>query len=438
MSLILGPSASAVEALRKMRLEGEVSRVTVLVAWARLAGIAYFFDALGPDISKVRIMVGMAGAGTSAEALSHLRAHCGEVWLFHKHHRQTFHPKVYGFDEPGSPPNRSRLLVGSSNLTGGGLFSNFEGSLMATLEPAKSAPDLEVWNSLNEAFASLSASPYAERIADDDRIQMLLDERYLSTETTLRRRSGSDGEKAAKGGTKRGKPESPPPPMQPPRLPPAARVFTDPIPVIVPVEAPAIVKAPAPGTTDVAEALAAQAAPFVADGVFFIRTLTANDVAKALGNQTGTFEPDLGVTARNEMPGFWGWPERFNVVVHKSTPRQEWDASAIGYSSARPEGVEMRLMIWFRSARPAVDENSKSHAAEFRLRPGIGEFRLLLPTKFSVKTLVLLERLPRAEAHDFRFRIIAEGEDGYADFQHYLRRRRTGHSYGYGPDDPEE
>jgi hypothetical protein len=77
---------------------------------------------MGTDINKVRVVVGMAGAGTSAEALSYLKAHCAEVHLFHKHHRQTFHPKIYCFDGSGDPPAASRLIVGSSNLTGGGLF----------------------------------------------------------------------------------------------------------------------------------------------------------------------------------------------------------------------------------------------------------------------------------------------------------------------------
>jgi hypothetical protein len=45
-----------------MRAAGGLERVTVLIVWARITGVALFLHALGTDISKVRIVVGMAGA----------------------------------------------------------------------------------------------------------------------------------------------------------------------------------------------------------------------------------------------------------------------------------------------------------------------------------------------------------------------------------------
>ena len=437
MRLILGPAKTAIDTMREMHDRQEVSSITVLVAWARVAGVAYFLDMLGADSTKVRIVVGMAGAGTSAEALSFLRAHCGRVHLFHKHHRQTFHPKVYCFDGPGNPPAYSRVLVGSSNLTGGGLFSNFEASLKGTLKPSTSENDRKSWRSIIRAYDELAASPFSEPITSDDRIQVLLEERYLSTERLLRRRSAGDGKTAAKGSIRRAKPEAPPPALIVPALPAATRAFVDPAAAVIvprtrpptPAAAPAVVPAPSP---------VAPTPAFVADGVFFVRTLTGNDVAKALGNQVGTFEPDLGIMARDEMPEFWGWPNEFATVVHTKS-REEWAARAIAFSTARPAGVEIELMLWFREARPRSDENLKAHAAEFRFRPGTkAAFQSLLPIGFSVTSLVVIERLPEDEAYDFRLRIIAQGESGYDDYHGYLTRTRPGHQFGYGPDDPEE
>jgi HKD family nuclease len=175
MQLILGPANSAIDTIRQIRTGRVIERVTVLVAWARINGVALFLDALGADIRKVGIAVGMAGAATSVEALSYLRAHCAEVHLFHKHHRQTFHPKVYCFDGPGNPPVASHLLVGSSNITGGGLFSNYEASLVSPLAPAASSAEFETWNSVMSAFDSVVSSPFSEHITDDERIQVLLE-----------------------------------------------------------------------------------------------------------------------------------------------------------------------------------------------------------------------------------------------------------------------
>lgn len=357
MPLILGPASPAIDAIRQIRGESDVVRVTVLVAWARITGVALFLDALGTDIGKVRIAVGMAGAATSAEALSYLRAHCAEVHLFHKHHRQTFHPKVYCFDEAGDPPASSRLIVGSSNLTGGGLFSNYEASLVSALTPAVSALDCETWTSVMSAFQAVVTSPFSERIIDDARIQVLIEERYLSTESRLRRRGAEDGAAAAKGSVRRGKPEAPPPKLIIPPIPPPLHVFTDPAPIPsqMPPTAFGAVGPPAVST--------ALPAPFVADGRFFVRTLTPNDVAKILGHQVGTFEPDLGVTARDELPGFWGWPNRFVAVTRQQT-RDEWPARAKAFSSTAPVGVNVEFMQWFRAARPPTAADPRAHAAE--------------------------------------------------------------------------
>lgn len=436
MSLILGPANAAIDTFRQICAAGGLESVTVLVAWARIAGVALFLDALGTDISKVRIVVGMAGAGTSVEALSYLRAHCAEVYLFHKHHRQTFHPKVYCFDASGDPPVVSQLIVGSSNITGGGLFSNYEASLVSVLTPATSTADRMTWSSVMSAFDTIAASPFSERIISDDRIQVLLEERYLSTESRLRRRGTEDAAASAKGSARRGKPEAPPPKLVLPRLPPPSRTFTDPFVQAV----PALPIAPTPPTVVPAlpQLLTVSAEPFVADGRFFVRTLTPNDVAKILGHQVGTFEPDLGVTARDELPGFWGWPGQF-VTVTRELLRDEWAARARVFSSAVPAGANVEFMQWFRAARSPTAADPRAHAAEHRFRIGPkGTLQSALPVGFGVTSLVVIERLPDNSAYDFRVRIIAQGEPEYSDYSRYLTHPRPRHRYGYGPDDPEE
>ena len=187
-----------------------------------------------------------------------------------------------------------------------------------------------------------------------------------------------------------------------------------------------------------AQPVAVSAEPFVADGRFFVRTLTPNDVAKILSHQVGTFEPDLGVTARDELLGFWGWPDRF-VTVTRELPREEWAARAKVFSSAASTGTDIEFMQWFRAARPASAADPRAHAAEHRFRVGPKRtFQSALPTGFGVTSLVVIERLPDDAAYDFRIGVIAQGEPVYADYSRYLTHVRPRHRYGYGPDDPEE
>jgi len=54
----------------------------------------------------------------------------GEVFVFKNAIRSTFHPKIYLFRNDRA----AELLVGSGNLTEGGLFTNYEGSLRVSLD----------------------------------------------------------------------------------------------------------------------------------------------------------------------------------------------------------------------------------------------------------------------------------------------------------------
>ena len=99
--------------------------------------------------------------------------------------------------------------------------------------------------------------------------------------------------------------------------------------------------------------------PEEASTLFYVRTLTPNDVSKAHKKTPGTWEPDLGLTARNEHPDFWGWPTSYTQV---SADRQEWRIKALYRSRTLTQGLLSELCIWFRPERPG-------HPAEHRFRP---------------------------------------------------------------------
>ncbi len=81
--------------------------------------------------ASVRISVGIDLNGTSREGLEDLlnATPNGEVWIFHNAGTPTFHPKVCLFKND----NQAELIVGSGNLTAGGLFTNYEAGLSTSL-----------------------------------------------------------------------------------------------------------------------------------------------------------------------------------------------------------------------------------------------------------------------------------------------------------------
>lgn len=105
------------------------------IAFIKQSGVRHISDALAEFSHRaaVRISVGIDLANTSKEGLSGL-LECvegrGGVWIFHNENASTFHPKVYLF----KGKDRADLVVGSGNLTEGGLFTNYEASLSVSLD----------------------------------------------------------------------------------------------------------------------------------------------------------------------------------------------------------------------------------------------------------------------------------------------------------------
>ena len=98
------------------------------VAFVKRSGTRYVRQAL-QEFSRraeVRISVGVDLCGTSREGLTDLLALApGGVFVYRNSGPYTFHPKVYLFKSA----THADVLTGSGNLTGGGLFTNYEASL---------------------------------------------------------------------------------------------------------------------------------------------------------------------------------------------------------------------------------------------------------------------------------------------------------------------
>ena len=412
MTFFLGPKHSA-RFLQEVPARFKLRNGFIVVAWARRAGVGLLYSALGENLRNVDVVVGMANGGTSAEALALLLSISRRVFVYHKHHLQTFHPKVYLFDDGQNPPSDAALLVGSSNLTGGGLYQNIEGNLAIALRPSNRVRDRATFNSVVQEVDRLLASPFCEQLTDVERIRQLLADRYVSNEAVLARKRRRDNRGVARRGERRQRPEAPPPPLPPFILPQLEVDFGG-----VEEEGNGVEPAPAEGQMP---------APFDPTEQFYVRTLTANDVNKLHGRTPGTAEWDIGVTARDARPDFWGWPDQYAIIV-RQLPRLEWQTTGSLRSSLTGEaGEDIEIVLWFREQRPG-------HAAEHRLR--IGPRNTLLdatPNEFDTTSLVVLERLPVGRPYTFMVHMLTIQDPEYDDYLEYLTYDRPQHRFGYGP-----
>lgn len=104
----------------------------IAVAWAKKSGLGRVWDALEAyrnQGGKVTLIVGVSEGGATKEGLELALKAADQGYVFHDP-RRTFHPKVY-FASSNGPRS---LLVGSSNLTAGGLSWNYEASVWVDWE----------------------------------------------------------------------------------------------------------------------------------------------------------------------------------------------------------------------------------------------------------------------------------------------------------------
>jgi hypothetical protein len=175
----------------------KIDRVTMVVAWARFSGLGLLekeIRAFQRRGGRLRIIVGIDQGIATVPGLTLVAKLADEAFVFHNS-KSTFHPKLY----LGEGKSKAGLLVGSSNLTAGGLFGNYEAGLGAEFSlPGEAAEP-----------ALVEARDYVARLIADKAVCLRLTKtlikrleanpRYAISHRERRspaaRRRGSSGEK---------------------------------------------------------------------------------------------------------------------------------------------------------------------------------------------------------------------------------------------------
>ena len=168
--------------------------LNVAVAFAKNSGVLRVKDAFSHFRERggsVNVYVGVDLGGTSYEALTTLRLHTDSLNVVHSERGQTFHSKIYQF----SGEKSGLLVVGSHNLTAGGLWTNFESSVHITIDGEKAA-EAKISKEIGDYFQELAglATSFMP-ITSQDEIERLLDEGYVTKEVADRVRRASDAKR---------------------------------------------------------------------------------------------------------------------------------------------------------------------------------------------------------------------------------------------------
>lgn len=133
--------------------------------------------------TAVRMVVGVDMGGTSKEVLKELASWPVEVYVFkNRKSGVTFHPKLYIVEAA----NTAEVLLGSNNLTDGGLYGNYEGAVRVSYSLPADAIELTKAKTELSKFIS-PALPVGRRL-DAAYLQLLLLRRDIPDEAEARTR----------------------------------------------------------------------------------------------------------------------------------------------------------------------------------------------------------------------------------------------------------
>jgi len=176
--------ANHAESIRTLLQLPKPAQILVSVAFARTNGLDSIQDSIKPLAAKTKVFVGIRNDITSIQAIRQLLALKLDLYAVDTGSRRTiFHPKLY----LAANAANAIAIIGSANMTFGGLHNNIEVSTRMTLDLAGNKADKEFVNNVVSAFDSMQASHpnHVFKIKDEKHAQKLFDEGRLADEEVV-------------------------------------------------------------------------------------------------------------------------------------------------------------------------------------------------------------------------------------------------------------
>ncbi len=367
----------------------------ICVAFAKASGVLRLAPTLQRFLERggrVEIVVGIDEDITTRQALELIMKFSTAAYVFNNP-AATFHPKVYLFEAPGK---QAVAFIGSSNLTVGGLYTNYEADLGLDLDLTQPA-DRETYNRILAIFTNACdvASGNALRL-DPATIEQLTQSGAVGDEARSRTRRAR---------VKRIEPTAPPLFPRTPVLPP---------PPIDPSVTDLVPRVETTGDAEEDQAATADLQPWQA----FVMTLGSRDTRQQRGFSRDVYIP---LAARDHAPDFWDWPTQF---------RSGGDATIGQYQ-------ERRLDILVRPARGKAQVVEGVRLYYYNIKH---EFRLncsRLIRGAQLGDLLVIQKSPMGaffDGHTYAFEatVISASDPGYHAFARECSNRVSGSTKRWG------
>lgn len=367
------------------------------VAFVKAGGMLRLAPALQSFMdrgNRIEIVSGIDDGITSKQGLELVMRYSTTAYVFNNP-MTTFHPKLYLFEVP---QKRAVAFIGSSNLTSGGLYTNYEANLRIEFDLSL-AEDRKAYDSILAIFLNASDVNTGNAIQlDAALLERLVRENKLADETRqVRRRLAPRRARVS----------------EPPLFP---RTPVPPAPRIAPNLIGLIPKVRMTGDADVDQKTMTEFQPWE----MFVMILGVRDTRQRKGYSRDVYIP---LAARDFKREFWGWPVKFKPGSDKTVGRYP----------------ERRIDILVRpvTGRAQVVEGVRLYyyniKHEFRLNCG----RLIEGAKPG--DLLVIQKSPAGtlfEGHTYEFEatVIPLADSRYQTFVKECRRKAAGRSskwWGY-------
>lgn len=305
-------------------VHGNFNTLKAAVAFVKNSGVRYLSDDIRQFLDNggyCRWVIGIDQYGTSIDGLTILLETVegkGEIYIYHDENDYvTFHPKLYLFEGQGT----ALLIIGSGNLTEGGLYINDEGFAVKILDLSIDS-DKEVYSEVNRAFDAWSNTDLDTVCRlEPDFLRALIEFDYIRSEEHLRQRHkretfGSqvledvkDKPKLFGSDNKR-------------RKPPWSK-----------------------GETKARKAAEIKSTTDRQENIGFVMTLMRTDVGVGQTTKgTSRRSPEIFVPlrARDANPDFWDWPHKYS-----EDPRRKGKFDRLGVKMRLGGGIIIvNIMTW--------------------------------------------------------------------------------------------
>ena len=300
------------------------------IAFVRISGVRHIKDSLREfsQRANVDLCVGIDMNGTSVEGLTNLLeciSGSNNIWVFHNQNSSTFHPKLYLFKNE----HEAEVIIGSGNLTEGGLYTNYELSAVYSLdlnviENKSKLVEIEsifkTWANPKNGTAVLLTNEFLNQLAENG---------YIFNERTIQivqRRSNQS--------------------IQRQKLSNAKIFFSS---ISVP-SAPELKQTPPP-IVEITDGLKNSKLSLIEKSIereedkCFLMTLQRTDVGvgqTTAGTSRRSPEIFVPLSARDYHPSFWGWPDCFSEDPRKVGKMDRRNVKMRLGSSI----IEVNMMTW--------------------------------------------------------------------------------------------